>query len=72
MSRDLTKGPVMASMLAFAFPMILCNPLQRCYNVADAFIVGRYLGKNALAIVWLNYLIHFFDTSKPESLFRIF
>ena len=48
---DLTQGPVMASMLRFAVPMILGNLLQQCYNVADTLIVGQFLGANALAAV---------------------
>ena len=35
MNRDLTRGPVMGSMLAFAVPMILGDLLQQCYHVAD-------------------------------------
>ena len=31
--RDLTRGPVMKTMLLFAVPMILGNLLQQCYNV---------------------------------------
>ena len=45
MDKDLTKGPVMRSMLRFAVPMILGNLLQQCYNVADTLIVGKYLGR---------------------------
>ena len=48
---DLTKGPVMSTMLRFAFPMILGDLLQQCYNIADTLIVGRFLGTNALAAV---------------------
>ena len=51
MNRDLTRGPVMGSMLLFAVPMILGNLLQQCYNIADTLIVGKYLGSNALAAV---------------------
>ena len=47
--RDLTRGPVMKTMLLFAVPMILGNLLQQCYNVADTLIVGRFLGADALA-----------------------
>ena len=36
MNRDLTKGPVMRSMLLFAVPMILGDLLQQCYNIADS------------------------------------
>jgi len=48
MRGDLTKGPVMRTMLIFAVPMILGNLLQQCYNVADTLIVGRFLGADAL------------------------
>ena len=30
---DLIHGPVIITMLRFAFPMILGNLLQQCYNV---------------------------------------
>ena len=53
MNKDLTRGPVMRSMLWFALPMILGNLLQQCYNIADTLIVGRFLGKTALAAVGL-------------------
>lgn len=51
MKKDLTQGPVTASMLIFAGPMILGNLLQQCYNIADTLIVGRFLGPEALAAV---------------------
>ena len=38
MNKDLTRGPVMRSMLWFALPMILGNLLQQCYNIADTLI----------------------------------
>ena len=63
MNRDLTKGPVMASMLAFAVPMILGNLLQQCYNIADTLIVGRFLGPNALAAVGSSFTLMTFITS---------
>ena len=63
MNRDLTKGPVMGSMLAFAVPMILGDLLQQCYNVADTLIVGKYLGKNALAAVGSSFTLMTFLTS---------
>ena len=63
MDRDLTQGPVMASMMRFAVPMILGDLLQQCYNVADTLIVGRYLGKNALAAVGSSFTLMTFLTS---------
>lgn len=63
MNQDLTKGPVMRSMLVFAVPMILGNLLQQCYNIADTLIVGQYLGKNALAAVGSSFSLMTFLTS---------
>lgn len=63
MDRDLTRGPVMRSMLLFAVPMILGNLLQQCYNIADTLIVGRFLGKNALAAVGSSFTLMTFLTS---------
>ena len=63
MDRDLTRGPVMGSMLRFAVPMILGNLLQQCYNIADTLIVGRFLGKNALAAVGSSFTLMAFLTS---------
>ena len=63
MDRDLTKGLVMRTMLRFAVPMILGNLLQQCYNVADTMIVGKYLGKNALAAVGSAFTLMTFLTS---------
>ena len=63
MKGDLTKGPVMRSMLTFAVPMILGNLLQQCYNVADTLIVGQFLGANALAAVGSAFTLMTFLTS---------
>ena len=49
--RNLTKGNVTAVMLLFAVPMILGNIMQQCYNLADTWIVGRFVGAEALAAV---------------------
>ena len=63
MSRDLTKGPVVRSMLLFAIPMILGDLLQQCYNIADTLIVGQFLGRNALAAVGSAFTLMTFLTS---------
>ena len=63
MNGDLTKGPVMKSMLLFAVPMILGNLLQQCYNVADTLIVGQFLGSGALAAMGSAYTLMTFLTS---------
>lgn len=63
MNKDLTKGPVVKSMLLFAIPMILGDLLQQCYNVADTLIVGQFLGKTALAAVGSSFTLMTFITS---------
>ena len=63
MNRDLTRGPVMKSMLLFAIPMILGDLLQQCYNIADTLIVGQFLGRNALAAVGSAFTLMTFLTS---------
>ena len=63
MNQDLTRGPVMRSMLLLAIPMILGDLLQQCYNVADTLIVGRFAGTDALAAVGSSYSLMTFLTS---------
>lgn len=63
MKRDLTKGNVTVTMLMFAAPMILGNILQQCYNLADTWIVGRFVGAGALAAVGSAYTLMTFLTS---------
>ena len=47
MEKDLTKGPILKTLLLFALPMILGNLLQQIYNITDTIIVGRVLGSGA-------------------------
>ena len=63
MNGDLSKGPVVRSMLLFAIPMILGDLLQQCYNIADTLIVGRCLGEKALAAVGSSFTLMTFITS---------
>ena len=60
---DLTNGGITTTMLRFAFPLMLGNMLQQCYNITDTLIVGRVLGANALASVGSSYAIVIFITS---------
>lgn len=50
-TKDMTTGNPYSLMLGFALPIFLSQVFQQLYNTADAFIVGRYLGTNALAAV---------------------
>ena len=51
MQHSLTKGPITGSILLFALPLMLGNLLQQMYNIADTWVVGRFLGADALAAV---------------------
>lgn len=63
MQRNLTKGPITVNLLLFALPLMFGNLLQQLYNVADTWVVGRYLGANALAAVGSSYTLMIFLTS---------
>lgn len=63
MESRLTKGPITQSLLLFALPMILGNLLQQLYNIADTFIVGKYIGSQALAAVGSSFTMMTFLTS---------
>ena len=63
MQRNLTKGPITVNLLLFALPLMFGNLLQQLYNVADTWVVGRYLGANALAAVGSSYTLMTFLTS---------
>jgi len=48
---DMTKGSIMPKMILFALPVLLGMLFQRIYNFADVYIVGKFLGDEALAAV---------------------
>ena len=48
---DMTTGNPYSLMLRFALPVFFSQVFQQLYNTADALIVGKYLGTNALAAV---------------------
>ncbi len=47
----MTSGPIGRQITAFAVPLFIGNLFQQLYNTADALIVGRLLGNEALAAV---------------------
>ena len=63
MYQDLTKGKIGKTLILFALPMMAGNFLQQFYNIADTLIVGRVLGRNALAAVGSAYTLMTFLTS---------
>ncbi len=60
---DLTTGSITKNMLFFALPLMCGNLLQQMYNLADTWVVGRFLGANALAAVGSSYTLMVFLTS---------
>ena len=63
MTQDLTKGNITKTLLLFALPMILGNLLQQTYNITDTLIVGRFVGKEALAAAGASYTLMTFLNS---------
>ena len=57
--KSMTEGKPLGLILRFAFPILLGNLLQQLYNVADASIVGRFLGAEALAAVGATSSVQF-------------
>ena len=50
-ARDMTKGSIYKCILLFALPVFLSQVFQQLYNTADTFLVGKFLGTDALAAV---------------------
>ena len=47
----MTEGVIWKQLLLFFFPIVLGTFFQQLYNTADAIIVGKFVGKEALAAV---------------------
>lgn len=62
----ITEGVIWKQLLLFFFPILFGTFFQQLYNTADAVIVGRFVGKEALASVGgstailVNLLVGFF------------
>ena len=51
MQQDLTRGSIRSGLIKFCLPLIAGNLLQQLYNIVDTYVVGRYVGQEALAAV---------------------
>ena len=51
MVKDMTEGNIPRHLISYAIPLILGNLFQLTYNAVDSIIVGRFIGKEALAAV---------------------
>ncbi len=56
-NRDLTTGSITGGLWSFAVPLMLGNVFQQFYNLADTWMVGKYVGDNALAAVGSSYTL---------------
>ena len=62
----ITDGVIWKQLLSFFFPILLGTFFQQLYNTADAIIVGKFVGKEALAAVGggtgtlINLIVGFF------------
>ena len=63
---QITEGVIWKQLLIFFFPIMVGTLFQQLYNTVDAIIVGRFVGKQALAsvggsaAVLTNFVIGFF------------
>ncbi len=57
--KDLTKGRESTLIIRFALPMLVGNVFQQFYNMVDSWVVGRYVGKEALAAVGTSFPVIF-------------
>lgn len=48
---DMAEGPPWKKLLLFTIPLLIGNMFQQMYSTADAIILGRFVGDNALAAV---------------------
>lgn len=62
----ITEGVIWKELLLFFFPILFGTFFQQLYNTADAMVVGRFVGKEALSAVGgstgtlINLLVGFF------------
>ena len=62
----IVEGVIWQQLLIFFFPILLGTFFQQLYNTADAMVVGKYVGKQALAAVGgstgnlINLIVGFF------------
>lgn len=62
MVTDMTKGNPTKIILTFAFPFLVGNLFQQLYNIVDSVVVGKFIGKDALAAVGSSFmLMNFFS-----------
>jgi putative MATE family efflux protein len=61
--KDFTQGSITKQIIIFVIPMMIGSAFQQFYSLADAVIVGRYIGGGSLAAVGISITVSFFLTS---------
>ncbi|QQO08568.1 MATE family efflux transporter [Breznakiella homolactica] len=61
--KDLTEGSESKLIILFALPMLIGNVFQQFYNMVDSWVVGRYVGTEALAAVGASFPVVFLMVS---------
>jgi putative MATE family efflux protein len=61
--KDLTTGNAGKLILNFAAPMLLGNVFQQLFSVVDSIVVGKFVGKEALAAVGASFPVIFIMVS---------
>ena len=61
--QDLTTGNEGKLILKFAAPMLLGNVFQQMFSVVDSVVVGKFVGKQALAAVGASFPVIFIMVS---------
>jgi len=57
--KNLTEGNSGSLIFRFAIPMLIGNVFQQSYSIVDSIVVGRYVGKEALAAVGASFPLIF-------------
>lgn len=48
---NMTEGGIVRHLVTFAVPLMIGNLFQQLYNTVDTFVVGNFVGVEALAAV---------------------
>lgn len=55
----MTEGNTTKLLLTFAWPMLIGNLFQQLYNLVDSVVVGKFIGKDALASIGATNSVSF-------------
>ena len=70
MQTDMTVGKPMKMLLNFTIPVFLGNVFQQLYSMADAVIVGKFVGTKGLAAVGATGTITWVPDGAYHRLYR--